>query len=498
MISKFKFLIILLYTAIIFSPQLSFCQQLSLRPGPVQPGDNLVYIRHIIGQTENGFYAWAGRVGKNRFYLMKFDTNNQLVFNNQLTLKTDAGHDLDFEDLLMVNKRLVLFTSFFNWKTEKKTLYATFLDANGDADGNTIVIDDSAVKDKNRSFFYYFALSADSRMVLIYRKDYSSSASTKLILFDADIKRVWEKNPDSDFGNDRFSENGFAVSNSGKVYTIGYVQKESGGQDYQYNVICYDTKNKEVEVKRVPITEEILTDVKFKADARGNIICAGFFTLKNTAEKWRGVFYIRLDDESGQVKQKCVEEFSPDIIKKLKPNWNTDDNSGFYHLKDIVFLDGRSVLVGEFQFETTTSVGKSSFTDDYYTDIALISVKGEDCQEWVSVIPKLQMAPYYNTSALSAAICVYNDKVLLFYNDNSENLAVTAPDKLTPMRNPAKSVLTAVTVDSRGQYSKSILKDNNGSKVYMRPQIQFQPSENRMVMYGMKGKTMSFDFIDIK
>jgi hypothetical protein len=484
-------------------------------------------VADIIGFDASGFYVIKNQASGGLFSLNstlsldRFDRNMNPSKSLDLEL-TEGGKRAYLEQMVFLNGKLLLFTSFPDQKTKINSLFVQPVDKQTLLPDNTKKSKVAEINyegnSKRNSGSFSFRLSQDSSKMLIFNSlpyDYRDPQKFGFIVMDADMKVLWKKDITLPYRDDLFDVESFRVDNYGNAYLLGKLYNEvrkvkrRGDANYIYKVLAYTengTNNKEYSVS---LPDKFLTDMQIGIRSNKDIVCAGFYS-DNYTVSIRGTFFISIDANTKEIKTKNFKEFDIGFITqnmtenqaekaKRKEEKGKDVELYSYDLdKLIVRSDGGALLVGEqFFVKTVTSTYRmgtqtttSTVTYYYYNDVIVVNIGPQGNIDWAVKVPKRQTSTNDGGFYSSYAMAINKDKLYFVFNDDPDNLDYKGVGRMS-QTNIRRQVVTAVTVNAKGEMKKQILGAGVG-EVIIRPKVCEQISYSEMLLFGQRSKTQQF------
>lgn len=494
----------------------SYAQNITIKWGNQFKGNRRSAVTSIIGRDETGMYVETIHSGflsghkttdLDDVYLDKIDNNNNLIYSKKLEAKGPDGESLNYEKMLMVDGKVMLFTSHYNKKTNKNCAYAsTISSADGTVESNIRQIDEIEADKKKNDGGFDFLQSRDSSEILVYHDEpYEKNEEAKfsLKIYDNDLKELWKKSIAVPYKDKDFTISDYTLSNDDKVYMIakiqeGHKEKKHGLPNYRYTILSYSEGSETPKEYVVSLGTRFISDIQFELNNENNLICSGFCS-KNNSEDVSGVFYMTIDSKTSKVLHSSLKEFDMNTLGQFMSERKARKSKELrnYQLRQLIPReDGGSVLIGEqYWMEVVTTYTKNgTYTTYYYhyNDVLAVGITQKGEIDWVTRIPKRQLSVNDGGYYSSIATCVYKDKVFIVFNDNKKNIDRLDPDKIKTMHNLKKSVAMMVSIDSKGRYEKIPLFNNKEKKTILKPKLNLQISDNELVLYAIKGRQYMF------
>jgi hypothetical protein len=503
---------------ILLTCQLKAQPNTSVKLSPEMKEPSSTTIKDFIGSDENAYYVLRTSVRKSISEDMAGGTNQDLALesydhNLKLIKMADLeavvnGDKASVNHIVWLNGDIIATITQDDKKADQVKLYYQLVDK------KTLLLKGSpqllsAVSyDKNSDvrFAYDVARDKNSMVIAISKPDEKKTKeSYKLIVYDAGMKKKWEKEVTLPYESKLFDKEDVLLDNQGNIYLRGRLydevakEKRNGTVNYTYKILAYrdnGTSSKEYDLS---FPNEFITDLGFNITDDGKLAVAGFYSDKGT-DSFKGIVFMLVDPVTGEATKKGKKEFDPKFLtlfdrKSLKKN---DAELLRYDLDNIIVRsDGGAVMLAEQYWvnvvtsTTTDASGRMSTRTTYYYhyhDIIAVNVNPDLSISWATKIPKRQSTAndygYYSSYAYAVA----GDKIEIIYNDNPDNLTITDPAKVADYSGVKKSVAVQVQISPDGKWKKTLLFSNKEQGEILRPKICEQSSANEMFLYAEKGK----------
>lgn len=309
------------------------------------------------------------------------------------------------------------------------------------------------------------------------------------------------------------------VVNKMLEYREGKKKKNKFLDFKEYDIRLFDKEGKmisQINVDGGDLRHIVQSKVVLKKD--GNYTLGAFYS-KQKKGAIHGLLFVTIDGKTGEVLNKGGQEISNAMMvanvddgeeeedeeskkearerRRLEKMQEEDDNiSSRYKIKDILTLENGSFLLLAEQYHTFTTThmqgggtgaGMGQTTTTTYSvhgNLLFVKVNSENTVEWMQMLPKKQVSEISrNTSpnqfGLNMSVFVNripathgsvgtmvnpnNGNILIFFNDNPKNNAVTsAGQKAKVMNKVAKSDCFMLEVNqATGNYKRKMLFTND-------------------------------------
>lgn len=487
----------------------------------------------VIGEDKDAVYQLMSK--KRDLMVQRMDMTMKVVYQKPLEMELDKK-DLTLEGLELVGQNIVVFTSLFDKKNDQNNMYMRVYDASDFSPKGRMekIARIPAEKSRNKGAFDVH-VSPDESKILVEieepreRKKDQKVAKEKFTVkvYDGDMNPLWDGDLTLPFLDDEFRRESLRVDNDGSVVLIGvkYVtkgefreRKREGQSTYGYHLIVFKNAESKPTDHSVDVPGKFLQDMTVSLGTKGDIICAGFYSEKDT-RGIKGPFYMTLDRTSKEIKQQSFGTFDHDFITEYmtekeekraeKKAKRKDEELGVewdYDLREIIRReDGGAVLMAEQYYMytqvicTSNSNGGQTCRTVYhyvYNDIIAVNIDPQGNIEWSAKVPKRQHTTNDNGYYSSYAVEVKGGKIYLIFNDTGENLFLKPGDKIRQFELKGKDALvTIATIDGSGTTKREALFSPERREAILRPKDCTQLMDDRMFIYASRRKEYRFGMI---
>jgi len=472
-----------------------------------------------IKHQRKGFYGLSSS-----FSLEHFDKNMKFLKANEIEIMFEKK-ELKMENLVFYGNELLLFSSFSNTKLKKNFLFVQTVNQ------NTLKLNDDLKKVAEISFEkksrynngnYGFEVSRDSsKMLVYYNMPYDKKDNEKygFHVFDINMKELWHKQVVLPYSDQLFDVQDYEVSNNSDVYLVGKLYDEKFKEsikdepNYAYKIIAYKDAGNVSVTSDIELKDKYIQALNIAINNNDEIIGTGFYS-NSSGQGVKGVFFTRLNKETGKIEKQSYKEFGVDFIKQnltIKEEKKVDkkikkgDNVEMYkyYLDNIVFKeDGGVVIVAEQYFVRTSTYtvysqngGSRTYTTYhyYYNDIIVSSISPEGDIVWTEKIAKRQRTSNDQGFYSSYALAVKDNKLYFIFNDNVKNYFDNKQGEyFNGFAGGLKSsVVTMVILDTDGNKTKEVLFNTKDQEIIIRPKVCEQLNDE-LVIFGQKKKTQKY------
>lgn len=498
--------------------------------GDEQRQNGRVSLADIAGSNEDGFVVVKGTLGKDywsykNIYTIKGDYKLE---HYDRSLNKDKEVELDLSafgnhvQLLLTTRlkdKLYYFVSVQNRDRKDQELWL------GSADYNTLQLDDGTKKlvsldyddySKNNSGKFNIRVSRDQSKLIVYYRNpgyKDEKAEVGFMVFDDNMNLIYKKDEKLKYEEDLIDLEKMYVDDNGNAFSLFKIYKDKrndkkkGEANYYYLITSYTNQGEQIKEYKLAIPGFFITDMSFTVDRNGQIIVSGFYSEEGTLH-YQGTYFKRIDSKTGEILKSSQKAFTPEFVmqnlsgyeaRKNKRKARRGDGMGLsdFTLGDIVLRkDGGCVLVAEQYIERQNyDFDTRSYTYSYYeyNDILVVNIGPDGEIKWSKKFPKRQTVAGKSMSFASYTLAVVNNKIVLIYNDDKDNLELAPDDEVEQLRSMKKAITVLAIVDSNGKEKKlSLFSQKDAGKIFCRPTLSEQIDDNTLLIYCERGKSERF------
>lgn len=513
-------------------------------------------IKKIVATEGGGFYAFRERQGgmlsntKAAKPIIEFyNSNMKLVRSKELDLDV-KGKARYVKDVVMLDRRLWVLSYFYNEKHEKTYLFAQEISKTTfNLSKDLIKIAEQDETNNEKMDVFTVVTSRDSSKIVVFNRQPNKNKQQEfsLAVYDADFKELWAREAKLPYSKKNFAIEDYQLDNQGNVYLLGIIYTEGaarlerrGKATYQYDIVAYRQDNSMTESQeyKIEMKDRFISDLSFKIDDTGDLICAGFYSDKG-AKSVKGACFFKINpkthdqtsissrpfdfefmtaniSERNKERAKAAlergdKEAEPELYDYSIDKLITRSDGGVIMIAEQYFIDERMRYNNNFGYGGWGSslynpYAYSSFYDPYnrynnnnrqpdyyfnYNDIIVVNIQPDGEIAWSARIPKRQTSVNDFGVYSSYGMSIVADKLYFVYNDDPKNLdpkakkiATETPDKY--------SVVTVAEVDRNGVVKRAPLFQNKENGVVVRPKISKQVGRRDMAIYGESGRRYKF------
>lgn len=461
----------------------------------------------------------------------------------KLRLKKAVGIDLKyqkklrvFHDVIKVNRKFYLITSFFNGAKNKNYLFAQTLDASFEPSEDLILIGE--IDSRNESLIGDFEIkhSRDSSKVIIYQDiptKRSEDQQAKVSIYDDKLELLWDKKIKLPYESKLYRNIKFEVDNKGNAYLLGkrFFEKQKDIVDnrpnFEFILQAYTERGEKVDRYQLNDKLKLITDMTFEVNNKNEVICTGFYTNKTKSfggfkslESIQGIVYFKVNNKEKRVDEKTFTKFDLDFITlneteraKRQARSRSTDNSlrndpalYSYDFRDVILRsDGGAVIIAEQYFVEELNRSVNNFNRginnqtfqprsvNNYNEIIVVNIRPDGSIQWANSVPKYQSAVTdFSERFLSFANANIGDKIYLIFNE--ERSVLEGTNSLFKNQN----ALAMAELDKSGELSIYMIGDNDDLKSTIIPTLTKQISRDELLIYGIEKSKFRIGRVKLK
>ncbi|HXA01475.1 MAG TPA: hypothetical protein VNW99_05765 [Cytophagaceae bacterium] len=480
----------------------------------------------VIGHDETGIYTLSVRgLFSNVLTIEHFDKQLKRTKFQEIELIKDKK-ERNFEFIIHSSGKLYLFSSFYDQKLKKTTLFSQTVSKETLALNNDLknVAEITSESRHNSGGFNYRISKDKSKIMIFYNLPYEKTEPEKFgfHVYDVDLNELWTKSISLPYSDGLFTISTYKVSDKGNVFLLGKIYEEKskdvrfGKVNFKYTILSYSNSENTVKEYGVSLGEKFLTDMQIAITPNEDIVCAGFYSDKGM-HSIKGTYFLRVDGATKEIVSKSTKEFGLNFITlemtekqaaktKRRAEKGKDTELYEYDLDNLILRDdGGAVLVGEQYYVrvttstyTTANGGMSTVTTYhyYYNDVIVINIDPSGNIQWAVKVAKDQHTINDGGFFSSYALHVNKDNIYIIFNDNPKNMSANlAPGKRYNFVPYKESEVVIAQIDHHGNITKKSLFSSLKKDIITRPKVCKQISEKEMVIFGQKKTTQRFSML---
>lgn len=531
-----KFIVALFITALTTSFHFLHAQDIDLKWGlPVKKSRDIP--SDVLGKDETGFYIIKGY---RDVILEKFDYNMNLLWSKKIEIYLTKRDETTYENFAIINGKLIVFTSFYDSKTDTKKLFATHISPQGVIDTKLYEVNSFSNLASKNAVTYDLKISKKSHTILIFsnfREKSNEKESFHYKVMDENFVQKSQSFIELPYkGLNTYIED-YIIDNVGNIhliYGVNLKKEEVGNRsnddkiDFNYYVMSYYPATKEYKEYDLRVGNYVITGISIIIDDDSRYMYVpGFYSDKNI-NALKGTIISKIDLLNKKVVYAKEKEFDAaflavvydkplDDIEDLKKVEDPNDKKKAkgkeqlynYDIVDLFVNENEEVVLVSEQYYVrvvtshhTNSNGVTTTTTTYYyyyNNVLVTKFGSEGNRLWCSNIPKYQVTTNDGGFFSSIGVFTYNDVIYIIYNDNPQNGTGIASRQFRT-KSPQKSQLAMVTVQSNGALKKRVLMPAPaaGKGIGTRPKFCEQVSDNEVILIGYQSSNYKLGKIELK
>ncbi|MFN3529866.1 MAG: hypothetical protein ACK417_08105 [Bacteroidia bacterium] len=449
------------------------------------------------------------------YELHAFDADLKLEASYPLKMPGVTKKKHDLVDVLGIEDKLVMITSFYDESEQVRTIYAWKLEAEGTFDSEFVIVDEIKGTEgiDPRSVIPRLGKSEDAKLFYYFRNEtVAKGEAPRLVykLFDSKLAIATDRVIATPFKVKTADIGDIIADGSDHVYMTAKVQDVNMSKrparvelPYYWTILNYDIKESKLREYPVNLGEGTfvheLTINLFKSDDK--LHAAGFYGASQRSGL-NGSFITTTDVITHQVLRKTVEPLDKAFteIHKATQRKFVDTNiprkviRGVMDVKPkiLVSSNGNVYLIGEI-YRVNKEVPKgqqpSSWPDEkstithYIQGMMVVNFNARGSVEWQTSMAINQAPVNEEGASISFITGMVRDKVAFIYNDHPANANISDPNKKESMIKPdTKNSSTFIAyVDKYGKLDADVLWYNKEDEGIILPYSAFQLNRTQVL-----------------
>lgn len=434
---------------------------------------------------------------KSTVTLLLVDKQMETLKENEIEVEEKENVLTGFEKY---GNNVYLTYNAYNKEDKTTSAFALKIDENSLAISQKIILGTYESDSRGDQADISTKLSNDSSKILMFVEGPERKKENKkyyIGVFDNNLKKIWSKSIELPYLDKFIGIYDEDIANDGTVYVaIKHYDKEVSREmvredgekvpSYVYKLMVYPPNSKEKEIV-FNLDGKFISGTKLIYNKNANTTVAGYYKNKYNG-RITGVFYANIDDKL-EIKDPKMVQFPEDVIALIDKDGyasKKESDPGLYtgyRINHILNRSNGSVdLVGEYYkliirtvYNAQTHTTRTYY--QYYYGTILNTNIDKAGKATFTRVPKDQSMTDYN-GCLGYYATTYKDKLLLFYNDDKDNLErdlEKAPDDIRKFKN---AVLVVATIDAKGNLSRQGIYNNDDEDYVPTPRFFARLSEN--------------------
>ena len=435
------------------------------------------------------------------------------------------GNKRVFEDLLYLNDKLYMFTSFFNTSKKTNFLFVETYDAYTlKKTGSIKILAEFESSNKFEEGFISYEQSFDKSMLMIYSQlttKRDDNERVHALVFDDEMNLLWEKILELPYKDKSLNVFEYRLSNTGDVYLLCRgLNKEAGFRSGSYIIASFKYGGEDYHEYKLSLDQKLISDLSFIINASGEMIVSGLYSISNI-DRMKGVVYYRVDPVEKKLIAYNTSPIDPSILleslrirsdKRKDKLMSDEERLKKYELEHFTVReliprsDGGVLMITERYFRReyrnldngfyaagSVRTGNSISYSYHYEDIVVYNISSTGVVDWTSRIPKYQSSFNDNGYFLGFTHAVSSDGIYFLFNDNGMS-APQNSDRIS-FRNSIYSPIL-YKVGQRGEVTKQSA-GRLGNRLLLVPFKSTQTAANRFFIYKSKGSIQQFSVLKL-
>jgi hypothetical protein len=417
---------------------------------------------------------------------------------------------MKFDNLLSVKDNLFLFTNYYDKKEKTTTFYAQKIDNKSlNPAGRPVTLGVMEAISRHSQSTVAYELSKDSSKIMVFGlSPYSKKNNEKyyMAVYTNSMEKLWDNTVELPYRDKFIDVLDYIVTNDGSVGVIlkhydKEVKREDVREDgarvpaYKTKLLLYakgESKPKEFVLN---LQDKYVHTMEVTSDKAGNLTLFGLY--KNRYDGYvNGYFVAVIDQASSGVAVRKMEAFPVDmltLVEKDKQGSDREKDPGLsthFTLADVVEReDGTTDYLLEYYKMVWRTRRSGNFTytypDYYYGDIIDVHVNGSAPTGFVR-LPKWQHTADTKLYSSFKAVSTKNNLVI-FYNDDRDNIERDLAKRPDDMVRFDKSVLAMAKIDAKNNLSRSMVYDHRDMKLTTCINASKRLSPSKIGLYALRG-----------
>lgn len=467
------------------------CAQ-TLNWGPQQRYARNTTINEIIGQDDRGYYVHLSRNGLfSASTPMVAHYRHDHTLRYQSPLRPLANRNVMVSHFWHYNDHLHVYFTSYQRNTGDQVLYSHAINkSTGRLTGKPVALTRARTFNRSDMGTLLFAAAMDSsHAVILHRSSVINGlfqrpqlATFQLQVLDSAQAPLWDRLVQTPFNDNLIDIERVSVDAQGTAYVLARiyeqrrVERRRGEANYFYKLMVYRRDQKDPTTYDLALDDLFITDITFKVNRSGRIVCSGFYSERRTYSM-KGAFYFTINPVTQAIEGQGQQPFDTDFLAQLMSRRSARKGRELrrFYLDDLILRsDGGAVLIAEEYFVTTntyyTGTGVNRVANTTYTyhydDIIVVNLNPDATIAWAASIPKDQSGS--SRAFSSYALGIGRGAIHFVFN---ERISRRAPVMLA-------------SVDTQGSVSLKELFSNRNEGILTRPQLCRQVTRNELILFG--------------
>jgi hypothetical protein len=268
---------------------------------------------------------------RDHYYIEKYDASSKLVYTKEINFPEVDGNKIYFREFHFIDNQIVGFASIYTKSKAGKfrKAYKFNISSEGILDTKSVKeIGSLSTFNKMYAGKFDFSFSPDKSKILVAGtpgayggKTLGSKPKRFYAVYDTKFNLLWKKDLTFPHIEKTFGVKEKKVNNSGNI-TISATEiiskEEANFYSYFYNGKTDELKENKIELK----DKKVVSAASYFNDNTGHLIVSGFYAEKGKKITPEGVFYKRIEINSGTEKISTIKKIDSEILTNLIKNTN--------------------------------------------------------------------------------------------------------------------------------------------------------------------------------
>lgn len=492
------------FTIVILFSLHSFSQKLKVSFGEILPSP---YSSRILDAGMLGDKLLVITAEKNykmiKFYnptTMKLVTSKVFQQNSCKGINDCIDNDFSYRRTLYSKDHAIMIFNSYEKNSKQNILFAQKVKKDGSFDGKLVILDKIDADSRRNSGNFLIWQSADSSKFMIIQNppfDRYQGEKFNFKVYNNNLENLSNFGASLPYKDEDVTISDYYLGNDGTIYLLVRVfkaDKERGQDRSFYTILSTNGTTGSFAEFQVKLPDRDIETIALRLDDKNKkVICAGLYsdiTKGYTGKKVDGLFFLKVDIAKNAIESSGYQKIDNAVLaailnvseKKIDKKGKAGAESKNFEIRDILtHSDGSSTLITEYRLlivtttTTTSSNGTTTTTTTYHyyrKNIFVIRISPDGSILSFTDIPKYQKSTNDDGKFLSFLLTQKDDKIIMIYNDNPENMSpsVKTIKDVKIMPHVSKASVVAVELNKDGTYSKQVVYTVPEKKVAMLPE----------------------------
>lgn len=441
--------------------------------------------------------------------------NEQSIYSSNGGVKVDRT--------LSVRGNLYFFTNIYDKKSKHTSFYCQPLNiSNFKNKGENISLGTvSAIKELEQANVKY-QLSEDSTIIMMMiSPPYLKSADEKyhLGVYNENMVKLWEKTVELPYKDKEITIFDQTVTNDGKVAIL--IKHFNNGTDkeqitkngqktpsYTIKLLLYSKDLTNPQEFLLNTNDKFVHSLTIAKETNNELILFGLHKQKSDGNI-KGYFVSRINTKTKAALSNNMSDFPDHLLEILESDEQgskSKRDGGLSAFFKFIKMETRKNGDCDFLLEfvkgyNTTYGGDINHFSGLHGNIININIKA-DGKTIITRIPKLQNVTW-GPNVSSFCTLPYEDKLLVFYNDHSNNLKQDInkkTDKVTFgfFTNYSKINLVMAVIDAQGNLTRNVILNKQQDESLVTVSNSIKINDNKLALYALSNGKDKIGFLEVK